>query len=118
MKLHAFLMLLVPCVALLDEQIIRRALRRAGIAMDKTQHYTGVDPRLFERRLKGEGFMRHNDLLKLSLEYWQWATVYQYEAYGPPADLERAIALDEVSCCHKRMAKVELVHDERKDRTA
>lgn len=110
-RVFAVLFFMAPCfLVLLDEQLIRRALHHARIAISKTPYFTGLDARQFERQIRGEAnnHLRHETLLKFSLSFQQWFAVEQVNTYGLPPELEKAILIDAGISAYRQQLKMSL----------
>jgi hypothetical protein len=97
-----------------DGPVIREALRRADISLTKAAIWMEMDRALLDRRLNGDGHLRHSDLCKLPVKFWQHYLVLMIARVGVPPEYRRAFPLMLALMAQKRMARMDLAL-ERKD---
>ena len=106
--------LILMVVMLLDADLIREALQKAGISLKAAALWMQIDCAQLERQLHGEGHLSHRRLLMLPLIFWQWFSVLAVERYGLPRIVRRAIPIQLAVMGRRRMLRVRQVQQKAK----
>ena len=86
-----------------QSQMVRNALRRSDIPLEKTEPYTGIDSRQFAREIDGHaGTFRRFWALPRRFRQWLWFEGWRLDGF--PEEIERYAALG----LQKHMAKASM----------
>lgn len=98
----------VVLAMVVDEDLIRKALRYADLSIAKAAQWMEMDDRLLDRQLHGEGHLKHTALMLLPSSFWRWYSLFLVQKHGLPMEVRRSARLAVVVTARRQPLRMAL----------